>query len=363
MTHRVCTGQSIALCLAMFASACDRARSALGNESCISWKHDLSGAFAERCTGCHGTERTEGEYRVTQYVDVLGKESDAVPNVIPGDPESRVITVLNEDDIHRTHVDLQPQLVRWIVACGARFVTTELHGPGIMDPRRPDFHATVLERGGDDLARCAVCHGVDFAGGTANASCLTCHPAGPDDCSTCHAGLLDRDAHRVHVDDGNLRKAYDCNVCHTVPEDVRDDGHVVTSNGAVDLPPAEVVFSGPAWWDATAAGREGPPRYEPGDQTCVNVYCHGDALEPDRAATRTEPRWNDAEPFRCGDCHGDPPEDHASPRCHHCHEPAGRRPQEIVDFALHLDGIIQAGSSDTQCAGCHGTGDEGAPAS
>ena len=96
-----------------------------------------------------------------------------------------------------------------------------VHSPGFLDENSDDFHVRDLERHDWDLNLCAKCHGEDFAGGTAQVSCLTCHPAGPDACTTCHKTGPITGAHVIHRTAGQ-----DCGQCHLVPTRWDDEGHI-----------------------------------------------------------------------------------------------------------------------------------------
>ena len=341
---------------------CAQSRDPLGEAACVSWRGQVQAELAGACGRCHGDAAAEGRYRVTEYLDAIGPGTDDVPNVRPGEPTSRLLTVLNQDDAHRVSVSVRDLLSTWVVQCDARLLDTALHAAGIQNPGQPDFHGELLRQTAYDFENCQRCHGADYAGGTSDSSCLGCHPAGPDDCSTCHAEVIDQGAHRVHVDGGTLRRPYDCAVCHVVPGTLSDPGHVFLADGAIDPPPVEVVFSGPALWEITPSTREGPPTYDPDTMTCRNVYCHGDTLEPDGEAQRTEPRWSDPPIADCANCHGAPPDDHANPQCGQCHGPVALTRTTVDDFARHLDGEIQLGWPNAdRCTACHGRDDNPAP--
>lgn len=206
---------------------------------------------------------------------------------------------------------------------------TGVHPEGILDEASDNFHAAELARRGYDLALCATCHGEDFAGGAANASCKTCHPEGPDACVTCHRDGPTSGAHLVHRDQA-------CAECHVVPARWDAEGHVRRS-GAADPLPAEVSFGARAAQTLSAADRHGPPTYASG--ACSNVYCHGAVLHAG-GGTSSTPRWDQPAVGGCGTCHGAPPPSHAQSECATCHR-----------AAPHLDGVLQVGGA---CDGCHG---------
>lgn len=194
---------------------------------------------------------------------------------------------------------------------------TGVHPSGILDEASENFHGKELARRGYDLALCAKCHGDDFSGGAAQATCRNCHPAGPDACVTCHREGPTTGAHVVHRAAGQ-----ECAECHVVPARWDAEGHVLN-----DPTPAEVVF-GP---------RAGAGTYA--DGTCSNVYCHGATLQAG-GGSLPNPRWDATPVGGCGTCHGAPPPSHAQNECTSCHKDAP-----------HLDGTLQVGAA---CNSCHG---------
>ena len=210
-----------------------------------------------------------------------------------------------------------------------------VHPSGILDPASDAFHGKELARRNWSFATCARCHGDDFAGGAAKASCLSCHADGPTACTTCHADGPTTGAHGLH------RGSATCEDCHRVPASWDAPGHIVD-----DSAPAEVTFGARAGTTIDPADRAGPPAYAAGQ--CTNVYCHGDALPFPTASS--QPRWDAAPIGGCNRCHGAPPPDHAQDVCATCH-PAS---------APHIDGAIQVGRT-TGCSGCHGDATSPAP--
>ena len=95
-------------------------------------------------------------------------------------------------------------------------------------------------------------------------------------------------AHQIHLTSTNAD--IDCSDCHTVPEDVTDDGHVDSD------PPAEVTFGSRA--------QTGGPQPSWDGTKCSNVYCHGASME---GGTNPEPEWDQAGTSTCSGCHGMPP--------------------------------------------------------
>lgn len=320
----------------------------------VSWQGDVAPLLAA-CRDCHGGEAPAAGYSLTTYLGALGGGSDEVPNAIAGDASSRLLVEVEapRDEAHHLPDAAVAVLRRWVVDSELAALGTPLHAAGVLDPSSRDFHGAQVAALGWDLGRCARCHGEDFRGGSAGASCEGCHAGGPTACETCHpldearaprgaqggqrpygAGALSG-AHRQHVTAGLA-----CAECHRVPEAWDSEGHVRRA-GAADAPPAELDFA--------AAARRGGATPSFDGERCRNVYCHGSTLL-DGGAADLAPRWQGGATAGCGSCHGAPPPTHADDRCAVCHPPAS---------AVHLDGAVQVGAT-AGCSGCHG--DERSPA-
>ena len=283
--------------------------------SCLTWESDARALLEQRCSTCHSGPRPAGQWDVGTYHLVLDSGSDEVPNAIAGDRRSLMLTKIDPpsaDSFHRFPEEVRAQLFEWVVDCRLALRDSRIHEPGIQNPRDPEFHGILIQKSGFDFSFCTNCHGGNFSGGRAKASCLSCHSEGPTDCATCHRGNIDPE-HDAH-------QAYDCSVCHQVPSRWDQAGHL-------DPPPAEVTFSGLGARFSGASWQGG---------SCKEVYCHG----------VFEPTWEvGIGQGACGTCHLNPPDGHASDRCEHCHQRQGG----------HLDGEVQIGRSETGCQGCHGT--------
>ena len=340
------------------AAGCETERTNLGAPVCVAWKSTVGPLLSATCGDCHRAQAAAGGVVLDDYVA-------AVPLTRPRDGSAPLLAVFDADDTHRPlAATAQSTLRQWIVDCDAAFVASSIHPAGIMDPSASaDFHAALLRASGYDFEDCQRCHGTDFAGGGANASCLTCHPAGPTDCSTCHENELRSGAHDAHAaTNAPLQKATACATCHRVPEDALAPGHFRLARGELDPAPAEVVLSGPAAWGPPTTAEPAPtvePVYDRATGTCVNVYCHGGAGDDDDA-DRTTPRWTDPTDVDCTSCHGAPPADHPGARCGDCHGAVSAGPAQLTDFDLHLDGRLQFSSDPADCGDCHG-GADGAP--
>ena len=142
------------------------------------------------------------------------------------------------------------------------------HQDAWLEISNPDFHGEFIRNDKWSMVSCQKCHGSDYRGGSSEASCYTCHKdeGGPQACNVCHGSQdnfappedlennvattnLGVGAHQLH-----LKLFNDCSICHTVPANVSDAGHID------DSPHAEVKDS---WgWNRESA-------------TCANA-CHSD---------------------------------------------------------------------------------------
>lgn len=207
--------------------------------------------------------------------------------------------------------------------CSGNDCIVSVHEQGILDRTSDEFHGRLLARYSWDFPLCQGCHGEDFAGGKAGASCLSCHRDGPTTCETCHGrrGLepVTSGAHAPH-----LAAMLACSECHITPATWDAPGHVVG-----DALPAEVTFAARANMTPSGAEREGPAGWD--GKTCTNVYCHGD-VTPWFGGLDTRPRWADTtHAFTCDRCHGAPPAGHLRVDCTSCHP---------VTSSEHIDGVV-----------------------
>lgn len=336
---------------------CENEREPLGTPACPTWKRNVADLMERSCVECHGPDLAEGNYRLDDYLEAFGTGTDKTPNIQARYPQSTLLTIFEADEVHAAlATDTKATLDRWVVECSAQFTVTSIHEPGILDPFSDDFHVNLIRETDYDFAECAECHGEDFGGGSSEASCLTCHEQGPKDCSTCHAGIAELNAHGIHTDGGMLlEKEYECEVCHIVPEAFEDEGHVFLASGELDPPPAEVVFSGPAEIP------DGPaPVYSESNQSCSNTYCHSANPDDDQAVLRT-PAWTDEGPLACNSCHGEPPAEHPGEDCENCHVAVSSGPGVLVNKDLHLNLEVNFAATETECTTCHGAGEDPAP--
>lgn len=225
----------------------------------------------------------------------------------------------------------------------------EVHEIGWKDVGSLKFHGRFLRDSGWDLKRCQQCHGADYSGGIANTSCnvSACHPATPEDCTTCHGGL-DNDtgappnnvdgsqlttergvgAHTTHINGNILTDGIPCSSCHVVPDSAFAAGHF-------DSPlPAEVNFSG------LAIEGEAIPKWDADSRSCSAVYCHGNF---EFGNQENVPTWTivDGTQAACGTCHSLPPGGihPAVEQCYLCHGTVVDADKKIIDKSLHINGI------------------------
>ncbi len=202
---------------------------------------------------------------------------------------------------------------------------------------------------------CATCHPntvkadgtIDEQGGyhidgtveVADLACDSCHgdetsPAPPPDTSgNTNTTVPGVGAHRSHLEASDWHAQVACTECHLVPEAMPDAGHVDTAL------PAELTFG-----DLATAGGTIEPHYAYDDNTCTNVYCHGDTLFD--GGPPSDPVWTQVGvgTTACGTCHGLPP---ASPHpqldtCVSCHGCVVDDDNAILaeQAYLHINGTV-----------------------
>lgn len=349
-------------------AACAEEREYPRGQECFAWKQDIGPLLEARCGDCHGGDEPAGDYRLTSYLAAIGGGSDGEPNAASGEASSLLLTKLDPDAADEVHhpfaEEVLPLLRTWVVDCDLAFTDSPIHEPGILNPRDEDFHGHLLRETLYDFDRCAECHGDDFGGGAADASCLSCHENGPTDCTTCHSDLPGQGAHAAHIPSPPTF-GVECETCHVVPAAWDDVGHVFLDDGSLDPYPAEVMLSGKAAADGPSGSREGPPSWDAEAGRCNNVYCHGDTYA-DAEAAITEPLWAAGmDQAACGTCHGLPPSDHGledPDACVLCHGQVVDAELNIIVPELHIDTMVQVGPEGAgECTGCHGSGDDPAP--
>jgi predicted CxxxxCH...CXXCH cytochrome family protein len=206
---------------------------------------------------------------------------------------------------------------------------------------------------------CGACHGADWTGGVGQ-GCDDCHAdeghsGWRSDCTFCHGGSLDTSgappqdldstsaeqdisfgAHPEHTGAGTGSVGhpdYGCEQCHLLTADPLAPGHALDPSAGR----AEVDLSG---------GTSAEGGYDPGSQTCSNLYCHGNGQTPSGTISDGDT------PRDCDSCHrtSDPSAlsgTHAAHlavsgvSCADCHEPVVDAAQQIATPALHVDRTVQ----------------------
>ncbi len=256
--------------------------------------------------------------------------------------------------------------------------TTGVHPEGFGKPGDADFHSVWFKENNWDLISCQKCHAANYAGGTAETSCLSCHAqsAGPEACNTCHGDFSDPEriappsdlsdniattargvgAHTTHVYENGFRENIGCYECH--PSETGSDKKYVYAH--VGTPPADIEFG-------DFSSKSGEPTYDFSGLTCADTYCHGnyqfkkensefqwvyaDSLIQGENFT---PVWNkvDDTQAECGTCHLLPPKGHlnagndpSATSCGSsgCHLGIVSAEGKIIDKGLHINGEANGG--------------------
>jgi predicted CxxxxCH...CXXCH cytochrome family protein len=319
-----------ALLIAFVLAGCGEARPVTsGTHACINWKDTIGTELANRCVTCHGPGAT---FDASSYVT-------AIVN-----PPKLAEMMSAPDATHRLVADVAPDIVQWVNQCDVAYLESSVHPRGLMNPADPDFHGTQVKNRGWNMSVCAGCHGSDFSGGAANASCRTCHEGGPTGCTTCHGQPPKTGAHVAHVVEGGLARPFDCTECHTKPLLYTDVGHLFRADGSV-IDKAAITFG------AQAQAHGAAPAYD--GSSCQNVYCHG-ATFSDTSAKSRAPAWKGgAAEAACGTCHGIPPSSHALTDCAFCHPKVIDANKQLIDKTRHVDGVVSLGDESGTCFACH----------
>jgi predicted CxxxxCH...CXXCH cytochrome family protein len=231
------------------------------------------------------------------------------------------------------------------------------------------FHGKYIHAQQWQMSSCWTCHGRNYAGGSSQVSCLTCHTkiGGPENCTTCHGSTNPappRDingnlsttvatvgAHQSHLVGAGTTDGIRCSECHVVPTSVYAPGHL---DGGL---PAEVIFGDslantatnePTTRDYDVNIRDSAltipdmathmvvpsPTWNPVTLRCTNTYCHGDFKNGNNYA----PTWTSVGTgeARCGTCHGDVMKQTLAERA---------LPKTLEEGGTH--------PNSTQCSVCH----------
>ncbi|HEY1959360.1 MAG TPA: CxxxxCH/CxxCH domain-containing protein [Polyangiaceae bacterium] len=331
---------------------------------------DVAPLLQAKCASCHAGAGAAASYRVGSYVDAIACVSPSgAAATLPSDATAPIVaTLAAPPHVGLLDDDQQALLLAWIDG-GAPAIGPSVHPPGFANPRSSDFHAASLRAARwrpmldpSDPGACGRCHDGTLsrpASVTVSApdapSCATCHdqPGGIVACGTCH-GTRDhayppRDscffpndppggAHAAHVEPSSLdATGLACSTCHPTPSPnaVISGSH---GDGAVEIAFDPSRVTPEASWDSAAS-------------QCA-VACH------DRGGARPHPKWNDATPMGCNDCHASPPAKHFQGPCTTCHAEANATGTALAGGALHMNGKVDLGDGSGKCGACHGSGDD-----
>ena len=227
-----------------------------------------------------------------------------------------------------------------------------IHPEGWVDrAAKENFHGEAIRSNGWDMSACQSCHGVDYAGGIAESSCLKCHSRTPASCNTCHGtgnhsappedahGNMETDAigvgaHQTHDSESATALVFGCTECHYRPQDFADPAHI-DGDGRAEI----------TWHELAQTGGLAP-QYDGETGTCADTYCHsGGRFGNNPTMVWTEVGSGQAD---CGTCHGLPPTGVASDgkthleveasSCSNCHARVVDENNNIVDKMLHING-------------------------
>lgn len=333
---------------------------------------DVASILAANCTKCHGTTSPAAGWSAESFLGAIGCVSPSGdPASLPTSSAAPILSAL----LTAPHVALlsptdAATLAAWVKGGSLAFQGT-VHVPGIIDPRSPSFHGTLLRRqrwaqmlDSQNPNACGKCHdgtlsrpaAVTFAAPGATA-CTSCHdqPGGVLACGTCHGNgaraYPPRDlcffpeeattagAHAAHVQSSADRAGgYACSTCHPVPvtsppESIMTGLH---GDGTVEMSFDHALIGTEASFNASTG-------------VCA-VACH------DAGGHRPRPAWTDTTPVGCNDCHLSPPAGHYRGSCTGCHAEANANGTALSGGPLHLDGRVELGNGSGECGACHGTG-------
>jgi predicted CxxxxCH...CXXCH cytochrome family protein len=339
------------------------------------YEGDVGALLEARCGGCHGDEDAGAGYRIDSYARALrcAEGSPDRPATAQGDTGAALLDVLERP----SHAELlsereRTRIARWVERDAPQRASA-VHASGILNPRSQDWHgrlaatdrfAPITER--DHALACGRCHagapvtppGVQSPAPGAPA-CTSCHNTseGVLACGTCHGDGAarafpprdrcafegpERDAHRAHVTKGALgAEPIACSACHPSADRALRGTH---ANGTVEVRLDPALAGDDASYDAASG-------------TC-SVSCHA------RGGARPSPRFDEAGPLRCSDCHGAPPADHFAGACDDCHPGVNAQGTALSDARLHLNGVVDIGGnagSAQACSACHGQGEDPMP--
>lgn len=341
------------------AAAC--AKPAL--DSCVTYEDAVRPVLEQRCSRCHSGANAAADYRLDSYAGIVARRDDGTQRVLRGEQAGAFLQAargaLAAHPSAALPGDELALLERWVAECRLAPARYEAHPPGLLNPGDAEqFHGATLRARGYETDSCEACHGESLRGGRA-AGCERCHAQGVAACSTCHgddeSAAPPRDlsgrrlassagvgAHRAHLTDGPLHRAYGCAACHPVPVRAESEGHY-RREGVPDTADADLSMR-------AAPGKQ--PLYDRAASRCSGIYCH--APSSDAHAANQAPAWTKGQSeASCGGCHGLPPSapHPAEQRCERCHAVAFAHGRPVA--RLHADGKVDLGA-EQGCSGCHG---------
>ena len=158
---------------------------------------NLSGQMSE-CATCHGSTYQGGVVSPSCATchSTISVHQDGILN--PGSPNfhGKYIASNAGDDMSKCASCHGNNYQGGIAApsCATCHSTINVHQDGIVNPGSPNFHGKYIAANlGWDMRACGSCHAANYSGGTAAPSCLTCHTGsnGPEACNTCHGSFSD----------------------------------------------------------------------------------------------------------------------------------------------------------------------------
>ena len=362
----------------------------------VTYKADIKPILDSYCVRCHGAQKLEGNYDLSNLLGILGNGSDDVPNVIPGDPSSLLVLYTRPNGKMFQYLGSENAadlIYRWVVTDSLSLEESEVHPEGWAKRGSDEFHGKFLKAKNWDLSNCQKCHGEDFRGGIAKSSCYTCHDnyphpqdwkeneqsasfhgvyvkqKGPTNCAFCHG-----------TDYQGAETGVSCFTCHqgagghpkgwTDPQNINFHG-LYLLNTSWKLSECQECHG--TDYSGGTSGQSCMACHPQGPEAC-NV-CHGQPPIDDSTLPIESERGVDAagahkkhvteEGFSCTECHGDIPTSVAH---------ADRLPAEM-DFvsaaqlasAHGMQGVYQDTGSPTDGNGtcsniyCHSDG-KGGPA-
>jgi predicted CxxxxCH...CXXCH cytochrome family protein len=362
-------GAQLAVCVLLLACRDPRERS----QPRPVYEGDVASLLEARCERCHGAGDAGSGYRVDGYARLLGCP-DGMPEtaaVQPSDAGAPILDALKSETHEGLLESSERERLREFVLAGVPLRDHGVHASGISNPRSSDWHGRLAAqdrfgplREPDHPEACGRCHAgapvrpKDATRPAASApACTSCHdrPGGVLACGTCHGDGGERaypprercafdgpehDAHRVHGESTRLRsEPLVCDACHPAAGGDLSGTH---GDGTVDVR-----------FDPELAGVDAA--FDCETRRCA-VSCH------DRGGARAQPRFHEAGPLGCGDCHGAPPEGHYAGDCDGCHVEVNATGSSLRDTRLHGNGRVDVGDGSPRCGQCHGTGDDPMPA-